>query len=176
MIKNDKQYQVTQKRVAEFEQALTNLKQRKDIDPEEIAIRAGFLEGQLEVLREELDEFDLLRSQKVAWLSMRNVQDLSDVLIKARVAKGWTQDDLAEKLGLKEQQIQRYESTDYETASLARIQLIFMALGLEMNNCRITLGKPSFMFPAEVRPTLYASARDRLLTHKALIEIKNEAA
>ena len=44
---------------------------------------------------------------------------------------GLSQKDLAEKLGLKEQQIQRYEATDYESASLSRLLEISDALGLK---------------------------------------------
>jgi HTH-type transcriptional regulator / antitoxin HigA len=39
---------------------------------------------------------------------------------------------LADRLGLKEQQIQRYEATDYASASLARVIEISEALGLEL--------------------------------------------
>ena len=43
---------------------------------------------------------------------------------------GFSQKDLAQRLGLKEQQIQRYEATGYASASLARIQEIIEALGV----------------------------------------------
>lgn len=55
---------------------------------------------------------------------------LADALIKARIARGWTQRRLAEALGVAEQQIQRYESTAYRTASLARLCDIAEALGV----------------------------------------------
>jgi transcriptional regulator with XRE-family HTH domain len=53
-------------------------------------------------------------------------------LIRARIARGLTQRDLAIKLGLKEQQIQRYEETDYASASLARINEVIRALDIEV--------------------------------------------
>jgi hypothetical protein len=40
---------------------------------------------------------------------------------------------LAERLGLKEQQIQRYEATNYASASLSRVQQVARALGLRMH-------------------------------------------
>ncbi len=43
------------------------------------------------------------------------------MLIKKRRLNGWTQEQLAEKLGIKEQQVQRYESTKYQSASLRRL-------------------------------------------------------
>ena len=54
--------------------------------------------------------------------------DLADTLIKARIARGWTQRNLADALGVAEQQIQRYESTAYRSASLARLCDIAEAL------------------------------------------------
>jgi len=46
------------------------------------------------------------------------------------VARGWTQRRLAEALGVAEQQIQRYESSAYRSASLARLCDIADALGV----------------------------------------------
>jgi HTH-type transcriptional regulator/antitoxin HigA len=45
-----------------------------------------------------------------------------------RIARGWTQRRLAEALGVAEQQVQRDESTDYRSASLARICDVAAAL------------------------------------------------
>lgn len=43
-------------------------------------------------------------------------------LIKARIAVNWIHKDLSRQIGTSEQQIQHYESTDYESASLATIK------------------------------------------------------
>jgi HTH-type transcriptional regulator / antitoxin HigA len=43
-----------------------------------------------------------------------------------------TQEDLAARLGLKPEQIQRYEATDYQTASLARLLEIARVLNLRV--------------------------------------------
>ena len=56
------------------------------------------------------------------------VDELPTVLIKARISQGLSQKDLAERIGLKEQQIQRYEATDYASASLSRIKEVASAL------------------------------------------------
>lgn len=55
---------------------------------------------------------------------------LATLLIKARIVRGWTQRRLADALGVAEQQIQRYESTGYRSASLARICDVAEALGV----------------------------------------------
>ncbi len=43
-----------------------------------------------------------------------------------------TQEGLARRLGVKPQQVQRYEATEYESASFARIVKVVRALGLRM--------------------------------------------
>ena len=58
---------------------------------------------------------------------------------RARIARGLTQKDLARKLGVKEQQIQRYEETDYASASLSRLNEVIKALDIEVKE-EITLG------------------------------------
>ena len=68
------------------------------------------------------------------------VAELPSVLIKARIAQGLSQKDLAERLGLQEQQIQRYEATDYASASLTRIKEVVSALGAATNKPAITTG------------------------------------
>jgi len=41
-----------------------------------------------------------------------------------------SQKDLAERLGLKEQQVQNYEATEYTSASMARVRAVIEALGV----------------------------------------------
>ena len=49
-------------------------------------------------------------------------------LIRARIARGLSHRQLAQLVGLKEQQIQRYESNDYSNVDLGRVQEIARAL------------------------------------------------
>jgi HTH-type transcriptional regulator / antitoxin HigA len=50
------------------------------------------------------------------------------VCLRARIARGLTQANIEETLGGAEQQIQRYESARYSTASLARLCDVLEAL------------------------------------------------
>ena len=76
------------------------------------------------------------------WLTMvlglDSLAALPEALIRARIAAGLTQKELATRLGLKEQQVQRYEATRYAAASLTRIQAVAEALGVRIEE-RITL-------------------------------------
>lgn len=95
-------------------------------------------QSQIEELQRDLDEYDALRSGRVASLDVDSLTALSDALIRARIAAGLTQKELAARLGLKEQQIQRYESTRYGGVSLARAQAVVDALGVRIHE-RLTL-------------------------------------
>ena len=57
---------------------------------------------------------------------------LPQALPQGRIAAGLSQKELAERLGLKEQQIQRDEATDDASASLTRICEVARSLGLKV--------------------------------------------
>ena len=78
-------------------------------------------------------EYDALRTRKSPVLSLKSFEELPRALIQARIAVGMSQKDLAQRLGLKEQQMQRYEATDYASASLARVNAVIRALGLQVH-------------------------------------------
>lgn len=53
-------------------------------------------------------------------------------LVKMRIVRGLTQRELAERLNLKEQQIQRHESQGYQDASCRRILEVARALNVDL--------------------------------------------
>jgi len=73
-----------------------------------------------------------LESGQRKLLEVDDLGDLPQALIRARIAARLSQRELAARLDLKEQQIQRYEATDYSSASLARILEVVEALGLKL--------------------------------------------
>ena len=77
---------------------------------------------------------------RVGKFEYSSFDDLPVELIRARIALGYTQKKLAARVGLKEQQIQRYEETEYSTASFSRLKEIIEALGLDVKE-KIVLSK-----------------------------------
>jgi len=67
---------------------------------------------------------------RFAWLPVEKLPPTWTVLIRARIAQHLTQRQLAERVGVKEQQVQRYEATEYSSASLRRVLEIAAALKL----------------------------------------------
>ena len=135
MITNEVQYRSTKAHLVQFDEALANLvakagagRRSKLAQLEIDAVEALALD-----LRNQIEEYEHLRSGKVSTFEASSLDGLAGLLVRARIARGWSQRDLATALGVAEQQIQRYESTDYRAASLARICDIADALGLTIS-------------------------------------------
>ena len=135
MIKNERQYRITKAQAAGFSRTLDRLGERRSetagvhqriAQAQEDAVRS-----QLGDLERELREYESLKAGGFELDQLNVVAELATVLIKARIAQGLSQKDLAERIGLKQQQIQRYEATDYASASLARLRQVASALGRE---------------------------------------------
>jgi len=140
MIKNERQYLITKAQANKFKEAIEALGNKTtDTHPLLAKAQREALKSQLAELKWQLDEYEKLRSGKLKRLKKSSFQDLPLELIRARIARGLTQKDLAMKLGMKEQQIQRYEETDYASASLSRVNEVIKALDIEVKE-EITLG------------------------------------
>ncbi len=143
MIKNERQYAITKAQADKFAQALERLSKGpakgEAIHPVLRKAEAEALRSQLADLRAELAEYEALRSGRRTQLPLVSWDDLPRALIQARIAAGLSQQDLANKLKLKEQQIQRYEATDYASASLARLRQVIHALGITIRAGKLTL-------------------------------------
>jgi ribosome-binding protein aMBF1 (putative translation factor) len=134
VIKNERQYRITKAQAERFEQALAEVSARPTRSLPRALQKAqlGGLQSQLEDLRGELREYEALRSGKRRSLALESIEELPKILIQSRIAAGLSQEELARKLGLKPQQIQRYEATNYQAASLERVNEILRALGVKL--------------------------------------------
>lgn len=136
MITNDRQYKITRAAVARFEKAIAAIAEsgaaRRDVHPRLLQAEREGLESQAADLREQVREYEELRSGLHSSISVASFDELPEGLIKARIATGLTQKDLADRLGMKEQQIQRYEAERYASASLQRLQDVARALGIRI--------------------------------------------
>jgi DNA-binding Xre family transcriptional regulator len=130
MIKNEKQYRISKSWVKKFEDAIFEAKQLPK-NPKQPWLRRGQIESlqvQLDDLQVEIKEYEALKTGKVKLTPLDAVSALPVLLIKWRIANNWTQKELSERLGLAEQQIQKYENTNYSTATLETLTRIAIAL------------------------------------------------
>lgn len=137
MITNERQYRITKAQLRKLRKVL------EAFDLKEVAKRTGSqalskaeydaLESQVEELGEQVKEYEALKSGGPRILKAGSLGELATILVKARIVRGLSQRDLAEALGLKEQQIQRYEAGNYASASLRRLAEVAKALDLEVS-------------------------------------------
>lgn len=134
MIKNERQYRITKAEAEKFQRVLGDLS--ADTAPMANAnarlaqAEREATESQLDDLLREIAEYEDLKSGKVSVIRLKSFDELPEGLIRARIASNLSQKGLAEKLGLKEQQIQRYESDGYRSTSFQRLLEIADALGI----------------------------------------------
>lgn len=135
MIKNERQYRITKTQAKRFEQTLKELMSGshgdEELHPLIVKAREDAIRSQLSDLRAELEEYEALKAGRFELKQLGVVSGIPTMLIKARIAQGMSQRDLAEKIGLKAQQIQRYEATNYASVSLSRIREVIDGLSTE---------------------------------------------
>ena len=139
---NEVQYRAIKGNLEKFEQAIANLEAATEEEgkTKRLSVELDALRSQADDLRAEIAEYEELRSGTVSSLEADSLAELATLLIKARIARGWTQRQLADALGVAEQQVQRYESSEYRSASLARICDVATALDIAVTE-RAVLAK-----------------------------------
>lgn len=122
MIRNERQARETR---AKLERLIASLELLADPDKEPY-------QSLIEDLRSELQEYDSIRDGLMRIFRVESLDEIGDVLIKARIARGWTQKDLADALGVSEQMVQKDEARRFQTASLSRAADVADILGYEL--------------------------------------------
>jgi transcriptional regulator with XRE-family HTH domain len=145
MIVNERHYQVTCEQLERFEAAYEqgrHLGPLPHLDPRIQAAMVEDLKYEVQRLRRRIRRHEGIKAGTVTTRKVKSFADLPKVLIEARIARNMTQKQLAEKLGMVEQQIQRYEQQDYEKTSLDRLVKIADALGVRLDG-EARFGKPT---------------------------------
>jgi len=117
MITNERQYIVATAQAERFREALARLKDAPPSARVHPRIRQAEIDGlrsQIDDLRRELDAYKKLKTGNVTVLRHTGLPSIAHALIR-----------------VKAQQVQRYEATEYQTASLARLHQVADVLGLE---------------------------------------------
>lgn len=131
MIYSDKQLSVSSMQLTKLQEALAVAKGRASDQPWLKQAEIDALKSQIVDVEAEIAEYNLLKSRQISFSKTYALEELPRVLVQARIASGMSQTDLAEKLNMKPQQVQRYEATDYMGASLARLIEVSRALGVK---------------------------------------------
>jgi ribosome-binding protein aMBF1 (putative translation factor) len=132
MIKNDKQYKISKEQLIVFQESFEKIKNSTENDlMKDITLDA--INSQIETFQKEIKEYENLKLNRPETF-ISTFEKIPETLIKARIINGYSQKELAERVGLKEQQIQRYESSNYASANFNRILLVAQSLGIKFND------------------------------------------
>jgi len=135
MIKNEKQYRITKNELKKFKQTLDILSKtdNSNIHPLLVKAQRDSIESQIQEFNEDIEEYEKLKSGSIDSLTV-SLFELSKGLISSRIAKGLNHKQLGELLGVSEQQIQKYESDNYQSTSLNRLQDVVNILDVSVNS------------------------------------------
>lgn len=134
MIKSDRQLKITEQRAQSFDEAIKAHNANDvpaGVHPRAHKVALDALIGLRDELRQQIAEYRELVEAGPAAVQINSLADIPRALIRARIARRVTQRQLAERLGVKPQQVQRWESESYENATYASIVEVAMALGLD---------------------------------------------
>jgi DNA-binding transcriptional regulator YiaG len=132
VITNERQYRITKAQLKRFEDDLAAHDARTpsaDVDPRLRQAMRDALASEAEELRAQLKRYEQLRDGAITGRELDSLRELPTALIEARIAANLTQRALAARLGIAEQQVQRWEATAYAGVGLDRLQDIADALG-----------------------------------------------
>lgn len=128
MVLSDKQRRLTLREIQKLTDELATIGSAEFEVEWHREVQIAAIQSQIEVLEQQVVEYDMLKSGGITFAKSFSLEQLPDVLVQARIASGMTQTKLALQLNLKPQQIQRYESSKYQGASLARLTEVARAL------------------------------------------------
>lgn len=134
MIRTEKEYQHMIKRLEQEKELLTKQRQQfihEGLDKEQIQRLIDPLESFYLQLQEEVDAYERLCRGELN--ELYNVRGIGHLLISARIARGLSQRQLAEQLGVNESSISRDERNEYHNITLDRAAKILNTLGVSFH-------------------------------------------
>ena len=132
MIKNEKQYRISKRKADELIDAI----ERINNDPKKDPLRKELLTTSLimakQDIEQEIKEYEKLKKDTIGKLKERLFADLPSLLIEYKIKSGLTQKEFAAQLGIKEQQLQRYEADNFRSVTFKNLLRFLDAIDLEI--------------------------------------------
>jgi len=129
-IRSDAERERAVAQVAFFRAALAKLSEKKQ-KRRDADVVAKF-ESMLHERESQIRDYDDLKNGKLNLPKLKRVDDIVAYLPRIRIARGISQTELARRLGVSKQVINRYEESGYQTVGLVRLQQILDVLGAKV--------------------------------------------
>lgn len=138
MIKNERQYKITKRWLRDFKSALKQVAQKEpDVDPLLIEVEMNAIRSQISEFKNDIRQYERLKVRKKT--TLKSVYQIGEMLVMARIMSKMTQKQLASKIGVAEQQVQRWEDNNYESTSLHTIFEIAKQLNITSTTFYISI-------------------------------------
>lgn len=147
MIKSEDQYRKTLKRIKGLKEQIGHLRQERGLEAAE-AFKASIQEH-LRELEEQVHEYNRLKKDGPGSFRPRDLSEVGRYLIKARVAAGTTQAELAKALGVSQPMVYKYEVAEYQGVGLDVLSKVAEALGVSLDIEAATLQPKKIAYQAE---------------------------
>ena len=131
MISNEKQYRISKKRLTDIQLKISETGKNTRHDPLRNKLILASLNNQLKQLQEELAQYESLKKKKLP-VKERPLAELPQLITEYKIANGFTQKQLSLKLGMKEQQLQRYEANRFKGISFDNLLQLISAMDVNL--------------------------------------------
>ncbi len=135
MIATDRQLQRARMALAELREALQaeQAEPPQDVAPQLAGAALAGIQGQIDELDASIAQFEALRTGSLHSLRLTNLLEVPSILVAARLAAGLNQAELADRLGVSPQQVQKDEAGDYERATVERLHTVAAMLDVRID-------------------------------------------
>lgn len=142
MIRTEAEYKNAQEKLDQEQETLQRQREQleeMDLSEEEVEQALEPMISFRDQLREEIETYEQMRRGDLS--ALHDLRSIGRWLIGARIAKGWSLSELAEKLDVSVQQVSRDEQNEYKGITARRAQRILDALGVRF---RLEVEEPVF--------------------------------
>jgi len=135
MIRNENEYREAVQRLADEKKRIAQQKaelEKMDLSPDEVKRVLDPMRSFHLQLQEEVESYERLKRGEFE--EIRNLRGMGHLLIALRIARGISQRQLAEYLGVHESQVSRDERNEYHGITLDRAARVLDTLGVELRS------------------------------------------
>ena len=133
MIKNERQYKYTCSKLQDLKIDLEQIKKQYKDDKQGLKL---FSQGYIEHIaqfKEEISEYEsIMKAPSPEVLLIHNFDEINRSIIRLRIARKITQQELAQRIGCKQSDISRLERDDYCGYTIGQLDKIMAALGVKI--------------------------------------------
>ena len=131
-LKNEKQYKISKKKLSEINEDIGKVQSDTSQHPLRNKLMLASLLNMQKDMEQEILLYETLKKDKKGVLKERLFSEFPSLLTEYKIKSRLTQKEFAEQLGIKEQQLQRYEADNFKSVTFKNLLRFLEAIGLEI--------------------------------------------